>query len=63
MLLPLKLNRDYKSLTNNIIDKNQIDISSDILNRKDAYYKHFKVDLGKYIKNRMNILKNRCFPY
>ena len=52
MLLPLKLNRDYKSLTNNIIDKNQIDISSDILYRKDAYYKHFKVDLGKYIKNR-----------
>ena len=63
MLLPLKLNRDYKSLTNNIIDKNQIDISSDILYRKDAYYKHFKVDLGKYIKNKMNILKNRCFPY
>ena len=42
MLLPLKLNRDYKSLTNNIIDKNQIDISSDILYRKDAYYKHLK---------------------
>ena len=40
-----------------------MDISSDILYRKDAYYKHFKVDLGKYIKNRMNILKNRCFPY
>ena len=63
MLLPLKLDRDNKSLTNNIIDNDQIDISSDILYRKDAYYKHFKVDLGKYIKNRMNILKNRCFPY
>ena len=31
--------------------------------RKDAYYKFFKVNLGRYIKNRINILKNRCFPY
>ena len=38
-------------------------MSSDVHYRKDAYYKHFKVNLGKYIKKRMNILKNKCFPY
>ena len=31
--------------------------------RKDAYYKHFKVVLGKYIKSKINELKNQCFPY
>ena len=31
--------------------------------RKDAHYKHFKVILGKYIKNKINELKNKCFPY
>ena len=31
--------------------------------RKDAYYKHFKVFLGKYIINKINILKNKCFPF
>jgi len=36
---------------------------SDVHYRKDAYYKHFKVNLGKYIKKRMNILKNKSFPY
>ena len=30
---------------------------------KDAHYKHFKVFLGKYIKNKINELKNKCFPY
>ena len=30
--------------------------------RKDAYYKHFKVIFGKYLKNKVNILKNKCFP-
>ena len=30
--------------------------------RKDAYYKHFKVLFGKYLKNRINLLKNICFP-
>ena len=63
MFLSLKLDRDYKNLSNNIIDNNEIDISSDILYRNGAYCKHFKVDLGKYLNNRMNILKNRCFPY
>ena len=31
--------------------------------RKDAHYKHFKAFLGKYIKNKINELKNKCFPY
>ena len=30
--------------------------------RKDAYYKHFKVLFGRYLKNRINTLKNICFP-
>ena len=63
MILPLKHISHNINLINNLIDNNRLDISSDILYRKDAYYKHFKVDLGKYIKNRMNILKNKCFPY
>jgi len=63
MLLSLKNNSNYKSLSNSLIDNNNINLSSDIIYRKDAYYKHFKVNLGKYIRNRMNILKNRCFPY
>ena len=62
-LLSLKNNSNYKSFINSLINNNTIDLSSDIIYRKDAYYKHFKVNLGKYIKNRMNILKNRCFPY
>ena len=59
----MKNNSNYKSFINSLINNNTIDLSSDIIYRKDAYYKHFKVNLGKYIKNRMNILKNRCFPY
>ena len=34
-----------------------------IIYRKDAYYKHFKAVFGRFIKNKMNILKNKCFPY
>ena len=63
ILLTLKPNSNYKSLINSLNDNNHNDITTDIIYRKDAYYKHFKVNLGKYIKNRMNILKNRCFPY
>ena len=36
---------------------------SDVLYRKDAYYKHFKANLMKYIKDKLNILKNKCFPF
>ena len=30
--------------------------------RKDYYYKHFKAIFGKYVKNKINDLKNKCFP-
>ena len=30
--------------------------------RKDYYYKHFKSLFGKYLKNKLNNLKNKCFP-
>ena len=30
--------------------------------RKDYYFKHFKELFGKYIKNKLNNLKNKCFP-
>lgn len=32
------------------------------LYRKDYYYKHFKSIIGKYLKNKVNNLKNKCFP-
>ena len=32
------------------------------LYRKDYYYKHFKALFGKYLKNKLNSLKNKCFP-
>ena len=52
----------FKTLNTN---KNQLQTNSseNILYRKDAYYKHFKVILGNYIKNKINKLKNKCFPY
>ena len=50
---------DFKSK----IKKFSTNILSDIIYRKDAYYKHFKVNLGKFIKNRMNLFKNKCFPF
>ena len=62
--LQLKNDENCKNIKiNSLINKSDIDIPSDIIYRKDAYYKHFKVNFGKYIKNRMNILKNKCFPY
>ena len=30
--------------------------------RKDYYYKHFKAIFGKYLRNKANNLKNKCFP-
>ena len=32
------------------------------LYRKDAYYKHFKAIFVKYLRNKVEHLKNRCFP-
>ena len=34
----------------------------DKIYRKDYYYKHFKAIFGKYLRNRVNNLKNKCFP-
>jgi len=50
---------------NNIISYNIIPnkINGNNIYRKDSYYKHFKVLLGKYIKNKINELKNQCFLY
>lgn len=31
--------------------------------RKDAYIKHFKAIFAKYLKNKLNSLKDICFPY
>jgi hypothetical protein len=45
-----------------IIAVNQNKKSKNILYRKDGYYKHFKVIFGRYLKNRVNKLKNICFP-
>ena len=30
--------------------------------RKDCYYKHFKAIFGKYLRNKINDLKNKSFP-
>ena len=58
----------YKEEKNNVISGNihfniPNPISQTYIYRKDAHYKHFKVILGKYIKNKLNELKNKCFPY
>ena len=74
-ILNIKIKNQPKKLlinTNNSNDK--IDSSTIIwkvnkdnqdnnLYRKDAYYKHFKAIFGQYIRNKVNILKNKCFPY
>ena len=45
-----------------IISEKDMENSKNKKYRKDAYYKHFKVLFGKYLKNRINALKNKCFP-
>ena len=45
-----------------IISEKDMENSENKKYRKDAYYKHFKVIFGKYLKNRINELKNICFP-
>ena len=44
-------------------NKFKVNILPNVAYRKDAYYKYFKVNLWKYIKNKMNNFKNRCFPF
>ena len=63
-----KNSKDYNKSTFNInnkvlINKFQSNKVANVLYRKDAYYKYFKVKLGKFIKNKINILKNICFRY
>ena len=67
--------RKEKTFLNESINNNKINTSlmniqkfnskilSNVIYRKDAYYKHFKANLGKYIKDRMNSFKNKCFPF
>jgi hypothetical protein len=56
------------NILNEALERNKIISEKDMENfvnkkyRKDAYYKHFKVIFGKYLKNRINALKNKCFP-
>ena len=45
------------------IQKLNTKILSNVIYRKDAYYKHFKVNLGKFIRDRLNLFKNKCFPF
>lgn len=35
---------------------------TDKLYRKDYYYKHFKALFCRYLRNKLNNLKNKCFP-
>ena len=39
-----------------------LNVKNEKLYRKDYYYKHFKAIFGKYLRNRANRLKNKCFP-
>ena len=61
--------KEIKDVESNILNKKELspetplNIMSNIFYRKDAYYKFFKVNLGKFIKNKMNILKNKSFSY
>ena len=36
---------------------------TNIVYRKDAYYKLFKTNLISYIKNKINTFKNKIFPF
>ena len=66
--------KDFKFLnevdTKNIKDKKSypdkfkvITLLSDVVYRKDAYYKYFKANLGRFITNKINLFKNKCFPF
>ena len=56
--------KNNKIITSMIrLQKFNTQILSDVAYRKDAYYKHFKVNLGKFIRDRLNLFKNKCFPF
>ena len=52
----------YDSKKNNN-NKFKVNLLSGSVYRKDSYYKYFKVNLWKYIKNKMNTYKNKCFSF
>ena len=66
---------DKLSTNTNILNENKIKLKSganeeilfelnlNIKYRKDIYYKYFKVIFGRFLKNKLNYLKNLCFPY
>ena len=48
---------------NYCINKFKVNILSNVVYRKDAYYKFFKTNLVSYIKNKINTFKNKSFPF
>ena len=57
-----KINDNFVNLTSSIKWNIEKKVIENNIYRKDAYYKHFKAVFGKYIKNRLNLLKDKCFP-
>jgi len=63
---------EIKNLSSFIGKKGEINLRKNIfvcekekkdkLYRKDAYFKHFKAIFVKYLKNKLNNLKDLCFP-
>ena len=73
----LMINNDKNSIRKNTSEKNFYkeskkskknnkfichNVQKEKIYRKDYYYKHFKAIFGKYVKNKINDLKNKCFP-
>ena len=61
-ILNNKINDNFVNLTSSIKWNIEKKVIENNIYRKDAYYKHFKAVFGKYIKNRLNLLKDKCFP-
>ena len=61
-ILNNKINDNFVNLTSSIKWNFEKKVIENNIYRKDAYYKHFKAVFGKYIKNRLNLLKDKCFP-
>ena len=61
-ILNNKINDNFVNLTSSIKWNIEKKVIQNNIYRKDAYYKHFKAVFGKYIKNRLNLLKDKCFP-
>jgi len=63
----IKTSHEVKN--NSLKDKNyctnkfKVNMLTNIVYRKDAYYKLFKTNLISYIKNKINTFKNKIFPF